>query len=159
MQVSLISEFLGLGVGDADLQALAVKQASIEWMRQFPTKYDEHPLKLARNEACGRPLLAGLNGSSPGERFCGNAWGCTGARSRPACITVCLFPAPILYYSAGKVRQGAVGKNREELTPEMRAAIQQKWTDVMLPATGYASYDDMRRGINAELGRPKSFGT
>lgn len=47
---------------------------------------------------------------------------------------------------------GAEG--REELTPALREAILEKWREVMLPATGYASYEEMRRGINAELGRP-----
>lgn len=56
--------------------------------------------------------------------------------------------------SSGKVRLGGPGGNREQLSPELRAAILQRWTDVMLPATGYASYGEMRRGINAELGRP-----
>jgi hypothetical protein len=37
---------------------------------------------------------------------------------------------------AGKVRLGGPGGNREQLSPELRAAILQRWTDVMLPATG-----------------------
>ena len=43
-------------------------------------------------------------------------------------------------------------------TPEMQAALRRKWADVVLPATGHACYADMRRAVNAELGRPQSFG-
>lgn len=35
--VKLIAEFLGLGAGDAELQALAVHQAGIDFMKQHPT--------------------------------------------------------------------------------------------------------------------------
>lgn len=47
-----------------------------------------------------------------------------------------------------------MGRNREVLSPESRATVLRKWAEVMLPATGYASYQDMRQGINRELGRP-----
>ncbi|EFN58781.1 hypothetical protein CHLNCDRAFT_59577 [Chlorella variabilis] len=116
--VSLIAEFLGIGQHDPALQALAVERSTIGWMKRFPEKYDEHMLKLARNEACGRPREAGLR--------------------------------------TGKVREGRVGRNKEELTPELRQAIQERWDDTMLPVTGYATYEEMRRGINRELGRPFS---
>ena len=53
-----------------------------------------------------------------------------------------------------QVRHGKVGKNKGELTPRMREAILQKWQDIMLPATGFESYAEMRAGINRELGRP-----
>lgn len=36
--VALIARFLGVGAGDGELQALAARQASIDFMRQFPTK-------------------------------------------------------------------------------------------------------------------------
>ncbi|KAL4858057.1 Estrogen sulfotransferase [Chlorella vulgaris] len=52
----------------------------------------------------------------------------------------------------GKVRSGK--SNRHELSPELRVAIQEKWEEVMLPVTGYKTYDEMRHGINSELGRP-----
>jgi hypothetical protein len=56
----------------------------------------------------------------------------------------------------GKVRQGAAGRNKEALTPELRQAIQERWDDTMRPVCGYASYEEMRRGVNRELGRPFS---
>lgn len=118
--VALIADFLGVGSGDTKLQCLAVEQSSIEAMRQFPEKYDEHPLKIARNEACGRPPYS------------------------PALART----------QSGKVRAGVPGGNKRDLSPELRSAILAKWNEVVEPATGYASYADMRRGINAELGRP-----
>jgi len=51
------------------------------------------------------------------------------------------------------VRSGQ-GRTRDELSPELAADIQRKWEEVALPATGYASYAEMRAGINRELGRP-----
>jgi hypothetical protein len=83
-------------------------------------RYDEHMLKLARNEFCGRPRDAGLQNR--------------------------------------KVREGRQGRNKEQLTPELRQAIQEKWEEVMLPVTGYRTYEEMRQGINRELGRPFSQG-
>lgn len=65
--VNLIADFLNLAVEDAELRGLAAQQASMEHMRQHPTKYDEHQLKEARNEACGLPARAGLDGSSAGK--------------------------------------------------------------------------------------------
>ena len=57
--------------------------------------------------------------------------------------------------SAGlKVRQGKVGANKAELTAAARAAIAAKWADVLGAATGHATYDDLRRSVNAELRRP-----
>lgn len=53
-----------------------------------------------------------------------------------------------------QVREGVLGANRAELSPQVKAALQQRWTDYMLPRTGYATYEEMRRGINQELGRP-----
>jgi Sulfotransferase domain len=55
--------------------------------------------------------------------------------------------------SAGKVRDGVVGKGKEIVAPETVEAFQKKWDDVMLPATGYVGYDEFRKGINSELGR------
>lgn len=39
--VRLIAEFLQLGHDDPTLQAIALEQADINHMRQFPEKYDE----------------------------------------------------------------------------------------------------------------------
>lgn len=35
-----------------------------------------------------------------------------------------------------QVREGVLGANRAELSPEVKAAMQQRWTDYMLPRTG-----------------------
>ncbi|KAL4457843.1 hypothetical protein ABPG75_012708 [Micractinium tetrahymenae] len=58
--------------------------------------------------------------------------------------------------SSGKVREGVLGANKAELSAEVKAALQQRWADYMLPRTGYATYEEMRRGINKERGRPSS---
>lgn len=36
--VRLVAEHIGVGAGDAELQAIAVEQGSIEFMRAHPTK-------------------------------------------------------------------------------------------------------------------------
>ncbi|KAI8462815.1 MAG: P-loop containing nucleoside triphosphate hydrolase protein [Monoraphidium minutum] len=115
--VDLIADFLGFG-GDAEAKAVALQQAHIDHMKLHPTKYDEHMLKLATNERCGRRRDAGLDGRS------------------------------------SKVREGKVKRNRQELTPALKAGIQQKWEEVVTPVTGAATYDELRTAINRELGRP-----
>ena len=50
----------------------------------------------------------------------------------------------------GKVRSAP----KVQLSEEAVVAITQRWVDDMEAATGCASYDDFRRRINAELGRP-----
>lgn len=109
--VNRIADFLGLAVGDEVLRNVATEQASFSHMKQYPQKYDEHMLKHARNEICGLPRDAGLNGKS-----------------------------------AGKVREGA----RTLLAPETLTALQDKWVEVMVPATGYANYEELRTGMNEE---------
>lgn len=52
------------------------------------------------------------------------------------------------------MREGKLGANKQQLSPELHAAIEYRWREVLLPATGYASYEEMRRGVNRELGRP-----
>jgi hypothetical protein len=116
--VDLIADFLQVENDSPELRAIAVEQSSIEHMKKFPTKYDEHMLKEARNEACGLHPRAGLDGSS-----------------------------------AGKVRTGKIGKGKEVFAPETVEAFKRKWDEVMLPATGYASYEEFRAGVNKELGR------
>ena len=116
--VNQIADFLGLAKDDPALRALAAQQARIDHMKMFPTKYDEHMLKEARNEACGRPRNAGLEGSRN-----------------------------------SKVRKGNVGGGKKALSPETLRAMQEKWESVVLPITGYANYEELRAGVNAELGR------
>jgi hypothetical protein len=63
-----------------------------------------------------------------------------------------LLPTPQL--PSLQVRHGKLGSNRQELSPQMREAILQKWREVILPATGFETYEEMRASINQELGRP-----
>ena len=114
--VDRIATFLGFDENDKDLRALTVKQASIESMKRYPTKYDEHMLKEARNVICGLDPKSGLNGNS-----------------------------------SGKVRQGGVGKERCKLLDSTLKALEKKWEDVVMKATGCSSYDEMHRQINEEL--------
>jgi hypothetical protein len=118
--IDLIADFMGgEAASDPERRKIALQQAQIDFMKRHSTKYDEHMLKLARNEACGRPKYAGL-----GEN------------------------------GTGKVRDGGVGKGRGGLGEQLKREMQEKWEEVMLPVTGYATYCEMRNGINEELGRP-----
>jgi len=50
----------------------------------------------------------------------------------------------------GKVRDGS----KAELSPEMAAAMQTKWEELVQPVCGVATFADMRQRINRELKRP-----
>ena len=63
--VRLIAEFLGI-TGEERVRK-AVEQSSMEFMQAWPTKYDEHMLKYARNIACGLDRDAGLTEESTGK--------------------------------------------------------------------------------------------
>ena len=63
--VRLIAEFLGIA-GEERVRK-AVEQSSMEFMQAWPTKYDEHMLKYARNIACGLDRDAGLTEESTGK--------------------------------------------------------------------------------------------
>ena len=65
--IARIAEFLELGHDDPELLAIAVEQSKLDHMLKHPSKYDEHHLKETRNEACGLPLRAGLDGSGTGK--------------------------------------------------------------------------------------------
>jgi hypothetical protein len=41
---------------------------------------------------------------------------------------------------SAKVRQGAVGGHKSELSPRMAAALDAMWTEAVAPATGLADY-------------------
>lgn len=114
--VDVIAEFLGFGKTDKYLRALAVEQARIENMKRYPTKYDEHMLKEARNVVCGLDPRSGLDGNG-----------------------------------SGKVRQGGIGKERCKLLDSTLKALDKKWRDVVMKATGCRSYDEMRLEVT---GRP-----
>jgi len=62
--VRLIADFLDIGSGDEKLQELVTHQASFEFMKKHQHKFDEHPLKYARNEVVGLPKDAGMIGNS-----------------------------------------------------------------------------------------------
>ena len=121
--VEIISSFLQLAMDDPEVKRIAVQQSDIEFMRQHPTKYDEHMLKNARNQACGLDARAGLT------RSC-----------------------------SGKVREGKVGGGQSFLSAATLQSMKKKWDEVILPVTGYASYEDMRSGVSKELNRCEAWG-
>lgn len=98
-----------------------VFQASLDFMKSYKEKFDDHTYKLCRNEAMGLAKDAGL-------------------KNNP-----------------GKVRSGNTNDGRKLLSPRVLAKLNQRWTELIEPVTGYSSYKDMRDGINKELGR--CFGT
>jgi len=63
--VRLIGDFLGV-TGEERVRK-AVEQSSMECMQAWPSKYDEHMLKHARNEFCGLAREAGLTEGSTGK--------------------------------------------------------------------------------------------
>ncbi|GMH41172.1 hypothetical protein BSKO_09082 [Bryopsis sp. KO-2023] len=62
--IELVSKFLGIGVGDAELLDLVVKQSSFEFMRTHWEKFDDRPLKVLFNSSWGRPPTAGIGGEN-----------------------------------------------------------------------------------------------
>lgn len=59
-----------------------------------------------------------------------------------------------MFCTSAQVRSGQLGGNKQKLSARLREAILCKWREVVLPATGFENYDDMRRSINKELRRP-----
>jgi len=59
-------------------------------------------------------------------------------------------------HSASKVRKGISGEGKKEISPERIRALEARWKEIVTPICGYETYEDMRTGINKELGR--SFG-
>ena len=59
--------------------------------------------------------------------------------------------------ASAKVHEGKMNANEKHLSPKLLDELDAKWQSVMKPITGYDSYEDMRAGINQELGR--TFGT
>lgn len=64
--VKHIADFMGIELSE-ELLNITLEQSSKEFMAAHADKYDEHMLKLARNEACGLPKLAGLHEHSVGK--------------------------------------------------------------------------------------------
>ncbi|GMH41151.1 hypothetical protein BSKO_09061 [Bryopsis sp. KO-2023] len=113
--VELVSKFIGVGVGDAELLDLVVKQSSFDFMKSHWEKFDERPLKTLFNWHWDRPATAGLDGQN------------------------------------SKVRQGK--RTEIKFSDDLQKKFDLKWDATMKPVTGYASYKEMREGINKELGR------
>jgi len=86
-------------------------------MKKHFNKFDEHPIKYARNEAVGLPRDAGLTGNP------------------------------------GKVRTGQTNGGKDVFSSSSLDKIDAQWTEVVTTATGYKTYEDLRRGINEELKR------
>eukprot|EP00118_Oscarella_pearsei_P007868 m.39528 g.39528 ORF g.39528 m.39528 type:complete len:120 (+) comp32751_c0_seq1:655-1014(+) len=57
--VKQVSEFIGCGVGDDDLQKLVVRQASKDFMLAHMVKFDQYSLKRVCNKSVGVPEEAG----------------------------------------------------------------------------------------------------
>jgi hypothetical protein len=50
---------------------------------------------------------------------------------------------------SAKVRKGGVGGHAAELTPEVAAAIDAKWAEIVAPATGFADYAALEAAVRA----------
>ena len=53
----------------------------------------------------------------------------------------------------GRIRKGVMNEGARSLSEEMQQKILSKWKLLAEPVTGYRSYEEMRAGINNELGR------
>ncbi|GMH36013.1 hypothetical protein BSKO_03881 [Bryopsis sp. KO-2023] len=113
--VELISNFLGIGVGDSELLELVEEQSTFDFMKAHWEKFDERPLKEVFNTFWGQPSNAGTNGQN------------------------------------SKVRQGKRAKVK--FSDKIQKQFNLKWETTVKPATGYASYNELREGVNKELGR------
>jgi hypothetical protein len=49
-----------------------------------------------------------------------------------------------------KINKGEAGSAKHKLSDGLKKDIDARWTDFMLPATGFASYDDLRASYNKE---------
>ena len=83
--IRLVADFLGIDLTD-DLLATAMEQSSHAAMARAPSKYDDHPVKLRRNEALGRPRDAGISGAEGSATASGSQ-----VRTSPRkCPVICL---------------------------------------------------------------------
>ena len=53
----------------------------------------------------------------------------------------------------GRVRSGQTKESAKFLSKETREKMDAKWKTLVEPVVGYGSYEEMRRAVNAELGR------
>ena len=60
--IKLVAALLNIDLTDA-LLATVMAQSDHKAMASLPSKYDDHPVKLNRNEAMGRPRTAGIGGA------------------------------------------------------------------------------------------------
>ncbi|GMH38807.1 hypothetical protein BSKO_06705 [Bryopsis sp. KO-2023] len=113
--VEMVSKFIGIGEGDAELLDLVVKQSRFDFMKSHWEKFDERPMKTHFNWRWNRPSTAGTDGQN------------------------------------SKIREG--GRAKVELSEALKEKFDLKWHTTIKPVTGYASYKELREGINKELGR------
>ena len=86
---------------------------------------------LARSDSTAGACVCCLAGRGPAQARC--------SLHRQLLIALCAAPPAPLPATGLKVRKGAVGLNKQELSADVRAALLAKWREVMLPATGKAS--------------------
>lgn len=53
---------------------------------------------------------------------------------------------------SAKVRKGGVGEHSHELSPEIAAAVDAKWREIVTPATGFADYAALRADLAKRAG-------
>lgn len=53
----------------------------------------------------------------------------------------------------GKVRKGESNGSRKVLSNAIEQKLKKCWKEIVAPVCGYENYDEMRAGINKELGR------
>lgn len=143
-QVRRVANFIGVAADDQTI-ATAVTQSSYGFMSANSDKFNERLSKASRNIACGTSV-------SPAHfRLCpavgllvtrvSKSRGCRGS---PAGL------APDAGMGDSKVRRGKVGAAQSELSPELREAVQARWNEVMLPATGFETYEQLRAAVHEE---------
>lgn len=106
--VKKIAKFINCGADDEELHQLVVKQSTLEFMKKYLDRFDDHVLKAKRNGTIGVSKDA------------------TGAF---------------------KVHKADREGYKTVLSSETIQAIDDKWK-VMEEATGFASYDDLRKNFN-----------
>ena len=107
-----VARFLGFDPEHPNVE-IAVRQASIDFMRQHGSKFDDNLVRRTRNTACGLPADA----------------------------------------SSTKVRKGRVGDSKRELPARVADVWDREWRRVVEPATGCASYGELRRTAAAVADR------
>jgi len=56
-------------------------------------------------------------------------------------------------YAGSKVRKGVSGEAKKEISPQQLHEFSARWKEVVQPVCRYESYEEVRAGINMELGR------